>query len=162
MHFRIRFFSLWKVLFKQIKKNAIKIWTKWRHLFPLLKLFFMCTNAFCFLCKFWRYLSEMATPKEKAYCVNWYFETKSIIKIQRKFSIKYPKNPPSRSIILNWHRRFLKIGSVLNRERRGRFSMPEKMLHIYSSNLFLLQHYQLEIHRGNSIFCIQKTQLSSW
>lgn len=65
------------------------------------------------------------TPSEKANCVGWYFETKSIIKVQRKFRIQYNKKPPSRNSIVDWHRKFLETGSVLDRPRSGRPSTSE-------------------------------------
>jgi hypothetical protein len=37
----------------------------------------------------------MATVQEKAMCVLWFFETKSVIKAQRRYRIKCGKNPPS-------------------------------------------------------------------
>ncbi|GBN32187.1 hypothetical protein AVEN_25995-1 [Araneus ventricosus] len=61
----------------------------------------------------------MMTSTEKANCVSWYFETKSIIQVQRKFRTTIHKAAACRNSILSWHRRFLETGSALDRPRNG-------------------------------------------
>ena len=62
----------------------------------------------------------MVTPQEKAQCVSWFIETKSDVLTQRRYKTKYEKNPPSRSSIHRWHKKFMETGSVLNAVRTGR------------------------------------------
>ncbi|CAL1295943.1 unnamed protein product [Larinioides sclopetarius] len=61
----------------------------------------------------------MATATEKAHWVGWYFESKSITTVQRKFRNMFKENPSSRNSILVWHEKFLETGSVLDKERSG-------------------------------------------
>ncbi|GBM76894.1 hypothetical protein AVEN_121427-1 [Araneus ventricosus] len=67
----------------------------------------------------------MTSPSAKANCVAWYFESKSIVKVQRNFHTKFNKPPPSRNSILSWHRKFLETGSVLDKPRSGRPSTSD-------------------------------------
>ena len=62
----------------------------------------------------------MVTPQEKAQCVSWFIETKSDVQTQRRYGTKYGKNPPSRSSIRRWHKKFMETGSVLDAVRTGR------------------------------------------
>ena len=62
----------------------------------------------------------MVTPQEKAQCVSWFIETKSDVQTQRRYRTKYEKNPPSRSSIRRWHKKFMEKGSVLDAVRTGR------------------------------------------
>ena len=56
----------------------------------------------------------MVIPQEKAQCVSWFIETKSDLQTQRRYRTKYGKDPPSRSSIHRWYKKFMKTGSVLN------------------------------------------------
>jgi hypothetical protein len=58
----------------------------------------------------------MATVQEKAKCVLWFFETKSVIKMQRRYRTQYGKDPPSDNAIRRWLKQFQETGSVLGRE----------------------------------------------
>ena len=62
----------------------------------------------------------MVTPHEKEQCVSWFIETKSDVQTQRRYKNKYGKNPPSRSSIRRWHKKFMETGSVLDVVRIGR------------------------------------------
>ena len=62
----------------------------------------------------------MVTPQEKAQCVSWFIETKSDVQTQRRCWTKNGKDPPSRSSIRRWHKKFMETGSVLNAVRSGR------------------------------------------
>ncbi|GBL98297.1 hypothetical protein AVEN_174091-1 [Araneus ventricosus] len=62
----------------------------------------------------------MATVQEKAMCVLWYFETKSVITTQRRFRTTYKKDPPSDNSIRRWLTQFQETGSVLHRKGAGR------------------------------------------
>ncbi|GBN29660.1 Sodium-dependent high-affinity dicarboxylate transporter 3 [Araneus ventricosus] len=68
---------------------------------------------------------KMTSPSEKANCVGWYVESKSIVKVQRNFHTKFNKPPPSRNSILSWHKKFLEAGSVLDKPRSGRPSTSD-------------------------------------
>ncbi|GBM37413.1 hypothetical protein AVEN_221555-1 [Araneus ventricosus] len=48
----------------------------------------------------------MATVEEKAMCVLWFFETKSVITTQRRFRTTYKKDPPSDNSIRRWLTQF--------------------------------------------------------
>jgi transposase len=73
---------------------------------------------------------EMETVHERARCVGWLFETKSV-------HTEFNKQPPSDKAIRDWQRRFLETGSVHDRKRSGRpgvsdesvEKIPADMLH---------------------------------
>ncbi|GBN33285.1 hypothetical protein AVEN_124215-1 [Araneus ventricosus] len=67
----------------------------------------------------------MTSPGEKANCVGCYFESKSIVKVQRNFHTKFNKPPPSRNSILFWHKKFLETCSVLDKARSSRPSTSD-------------------------------------
>ena len=56
----------------------------------------------------------MTTPQEKAQCVSWFIEIKSDVQTQRNYRSKYRKDPPSRSSILLWHKKFMETGTVFD------------------------------------------------
>jgi transposase len=68
----------------------------------------------------------MATVQEKAICVLWFFETKSIIKTKRRYRTQYGKAPPSDNAIRRWLERFQETGNVLHRKGEGRRSIAEE------------------------------------
>ncbi|GBM66806.1 hypothetical protein AVEN_273949-1 [Araneus ventricosus] len=68
----------------------------------------------------------MATVQEKAMCVLWFFETKSVITTQRRFRTTYKKDPPSDSSIRRWLTQFQETGSVLHRKEAGRPSTSQE------------------------------------
>ena len=49
----------------------------------------------------------MATPQEKAQGVFWFIETKSDDQTQRKYRIKYGRDPPCLSSNYRWHEKFI-------------------------------------------------------
>ena len=53
----------------------------------------------------------MATPQEKAQCVEWFIETRSDTQVQRNFRTRYGRNPPSRTSIRELYKRFNETGS---------------------------------------------------
>ena len=63
---------------------------------------------------------KMITPQEKAQCVCWFIETKSDVQTQRNYRSKYERDPPSRSSIRLWHKKFMETGTVFNTRRSGR------------------------------------------
>jgi transposase len=63
---------------------------------------------------------KMATVKEKAMCVLWFFKTKSVIKMQRRYRTQSGKDPPSDNAIPRWLKQFQETGSVLHRKGEGR------------------------------------------
>jgi transposase len=65
---------------------------------------------------------KMATVQEKAMCVLWFFETKSVIKMQ----CRYRKDPPSENVIRRWLKQFQENGSVLHRQGMERPSTSQE------------------------------------
>jgi transposase len=65
---------------------------------------------------------KIATLQEKAMCLLWCFETKSVIKTQRRYSTQYGKAPPSDNAIRRWLNQFQETGTVLHRKGAGRLS----------------------------------------
>jgi hypothetical protein len=63
---------------------------------------------------------EMATVQERALCVWWLLETKSVTQTQRNYCTQFNKQPPSDYAIRDWQRCFQKTGSVHDRKRSGR------------------------------------------
>jgi transposase-like protein len=55
----------------------------------------------------------MASPQEKAQCVLWYAESKSVVTVQRKFRRVYRKYAPTDKSIRKWFQQFQETGSVL-------------------------------------------------
>jgi hypothetical protein len=49
---------------------------------------------------------KMVTGQEKAMCVLWFFETKSVIKMQRRYRTQYGKDPHSDNAIRGWLKQF--------------------------------------------------------
>ena len=94
----------------------------------------------------------MVTSQEKAQCVSWFIETKSDVQTQRRYRTKYGKNPPSRSSIRRWLKKFMETGSVLDAVRieqpkisaeniesvRQAFSSPIKSIRTAARQLELL------------------------
>jgi hypothetical protein len=56
----------------------------------------------------------MATVQERALCVGWLFEAKSVTQTQRNDRTQFNKQPPSAYAIRDWQRRFL--ASMIARE----------------------------------------------
>ena len=46
--------------------------------------------------------------------VFWFIETKSHVQTQRRCKIKHGKDPPPRSSIRRWHKKFMETGPVLD------------------------------------------------
>jgi hypothetical protein len=68
----------------------------------------------------------MVTVQEKAMCVLWFFETKSVIEKQHRNRTQYGKDPPSDKAILRWVTQFQKTGSVVHRNGAGRPSTSQE------------------------------------
>jgi hypothetical protein len=62
----------------------------------------------------------MATVQEKAMCILWFFETKSVIKMQLRYRTQYGKDPPSDNAIRRWVKQFQETGGVLGRPSTSR------------------------------------------
>jgi hypothetical protein len=69
---------------------------------------------------------KMATVQEKAMCLLWFFETKSVIKTQRRYRTQYGKDPPSDNAIRRWLNQCQETGSVLHRKGAGRLSTSKE------------------------------------
>ena len=63
---------------------------------------------------------KMTTAQEKAQCVSWFIETKSVVQTQRNYRSKYGRDPPSRPSIRLWHKKFMETGTVFDARRSGR------------------------------------------
>lgn len=68
----------------------------------------------------------MATPQQKAQCVIWLIETKSVVTVQRNFRRNYGVNPPSDKTIRQWFSAFKETGSVLKQKSPGRPSVSQE------------------------------------
>ena len=51
-------------------------------------------------------LKKMATPQEKAQCVEWFIEMRSEMQVQRNFRTRFGRNTPLRTSIREWYKRF--------------------------------------------------------
>lgn len=69
---------------------------------------------------------KMASAQEKAMCVMWFFQTKFVITIQRRFKSTYKKDPPSDNSIRRWLKPFWEMGSVLHKKEREDRALPRK------------------------------------
>jgi hypothetical protein len=49
---------------------------------------------------------EIATVQERARCVGWLFETKSVTQTKRNYRPQFNKQPPSDKAIRDWQRGF--------------------------------------------------------
>jgi hypothetical protein len=67
----------------------------------------------------------MANVQEKAMCVLWFFETKSVIKMQCRFRTHSERDPHSDNAIRRWLKQFQEIGNVLHRKGAGRPSTSQ-------------------------------------
>src|SRR6201995_1571647 len=67
----------------------------------------------------------MTTVPEKAMCVLWNWELKSIILVQRRYRVQYGKDPPTLQSIRRWCRQFQATGSVLHCKRAERPSVSD-------------------------------------
>jgi hypothetical protein len=63
---------------------------------------------------------EMVIVQERALCVGWLFETKSVTQTQRNYRTQLNKQSPSDYAIRDCQRRFLETGSGHDRKRNGR------------------------------------------
>jgi hypothetical protein len=63
---------------------------------------------------------------KKAMYVFWVFETKSVIKMQRRYRTKYGKDLPSDNAIRRWVKQSQETDSVLHRKGAGRLSTSQE------------------------------------
>jgi len=62
----------------------------------------------------------MASMKEKAQCVLWYHETKSLVTVQQEFRNEYGRPPPDLKSIRAWYSKFVETVIVGDLNRSGR------------------------------------------
>jgi hypothetical protein len=62
----------------------------------------------------------MSTVQEKATCLLWFLEIKSVIKTQCRYRTQHGEDPPSDNAIRRWLKQFQEIGSGLHRQETGR------------------------------------------
>jgi hypothetical protein len=94
----------------------------------------------------------MTTVQEKAMYVLWFFETKSVIKMPRRYRTPYGRDPPSVSAIRRWLKQFQETVSVLHRKGAGRQRLPRKTL-IESRKRFVEAHKnQLDDLLGSYVY----------
>ncbi|KAG8260444.1 ARS-binding factor 1 [Homalodisca vitripennis] len=66
-------------------------------------------------------LSTMLTVQQKAQCVIWYAESKSIVSVRRLFLRTYPgQTAPDNKAIVRWFNQFRETGTVGKKSRPGR------------------------------------------
>jgi hypothetical protein len=82
---------------------------------------------------------KMATLQEKAMCVHWCFETKSVIEQQCRYRTQYGGDPPSDNAIRRRVKQLQETGCVLHRKGAGRPSTSEEEL-MESRKRFLEAH----------------------
>jgi hypothetical protein len=58
----------------------------------------------------------MATVQEKAMCVLRFFETKCVIKMQRRYRTQYGKDSPSDNAVGRWLKQIQETDNVLHRK----------------------------------------------
>jgi hypothetical protein len=63
---------------------------------------------------------NLATVQEIAMYVLWFFETKPVIKMQRRYRTQYGKDPPTDKAIRRGLKQFQETGCVLHRKGAGR------------------------------------------
>jgi transposase-like protein len=69
---------------------------------------------------------KMATIQEKAMCVLWFFATKSVINMQRRYITQYGTDPHPDKAIRRWVKQFQETGSVLHRKGERRPSTSQE------------------------------------
>jgi hypothetical protein len=62
----------------------------------------------------------------QAICVLWFFETKSVIKMQCRYRTQYGKDPPLDKSIRRWLKQYQETGNVLRRKEAGRPSTSQE------------------------------------
>jgi hypothetical protein len=76
----------------------------------------------------------MESMKEKAQCVMWYHETKSLITVQWKFRNEYGQPLPVVKSIKAWYSKFVETGSVGDLDRSGRPSVSDETVVLWREN----------------------------
>jgi transposase len=79
---------------------------------------------------------KMATVQEKAMCVLWFFEAKSVIKMQRLYRTQYGDDPLSDNSIRRWLKQFQETGSVLHRRGEERPSTSQEDVVLIQEHIF--------------------------
>jgi hypothetical protein len=71
-----------------------------------------------------RVVSTMApTKREKAFCILEFAKSGSVITVQRRFRIRYGKDPPGPNSIKQWHTKFEAEGCLCKGKSPGRPSV---------------------------------------
>jgi hypothetical protein len=73
-------------------------------------------------------VSDMAPVQQKAQCVLWYVEFKSIVTIQRNFRRMYGTEAPTDKSITRWFTRFKETRSVEKQKSTGRPRTSEEIV----------------------------------
>jgi hypothetical protein len=68
----------------------------------------------------------MVTIQGKAMCVLWFLETKSVIKMQRRYRTQYGIDPHSDNAIQRWLKQCQVTSNVLHRKVAGRPSASQE------------------------------------
>ncbi|KAG8270089.1 hypothetical protein J6590_092911 [Homalodisca vitripennis] len=78
-------------------------------------------------------LSTMLTMQQKAQCVIWYAESKSIVSGQRLFRRTYPgQTAPDNKAIVRWFNQFRETGTAGKKSRPGRPRTSEENRVLFS------------------------------
>jgi hypothetical protein len=101
----------------QTGNNKIKLLTEYESAIQRFYLATLYSQHRCLGENMTLYL-KMATLQEKAMCVLWFFETKSVIKMQRRYKTQYA--------IRRWLKQFQETGNVLHRKGAGRQSTSQE------------------------------------
>jgi hypothetical protein len=88
----------------------------------------------CHLYVFQSVVCEM-TVQERALCVGWLFETKSVTQTRRSDRTQVDKQPPSDYAIRDWQRHFLATGSVHDHKRSDRPGVSDECVETIRASL---------------------------
>ena len=67
----------------------------------------------------------MAAAGEILFCVLEYHTSKSVVTVQRVFSAKYAKDPPTDKTIRAWYKQFTETGCLCKQKSSGRLLTAE-------------------------------------
>lgn len=83
----------------------------------------------------------MATLQEKMQCGLWFVETKLDTQTQQNYRTKYGKYTPRHLSISTWHKKFMKMGTVVDKEKSGWQGILEENVDRVRQSFGLLVQY---------------------
>ncbi|GFS29326.1 hypothetical protein NPIL_586211 [Nephila pilipes] len=94
----------------------------------------------------------MATVQEKALCILWFHESKSVETVKRHFLLEYSKlHAFSKDSIKRWYQQFKNTGSVGNRKAPYRLSTPTEDVSSLRETLMRISMQRLVVPRSPDI-----------